>query len=157
MGWWVIISLHSQGKGCWLPSSNNIFEPILRRWLIPFIDKLVVTCHLRQIFIFVSINAKKKKNFTIKFHRLSGSWDVSKEGICIKRMRVSLIIAHKVGYNLSTFEVTFTCIFKVVIWYLKTLCIIMLLKSLVIVSTTSIEKSVLMLWVCGGISLMTTH
>ncbi|KAJ9705246.1 hypothetical protein PVL29_003351 [Vitis rotundifolia] len=47
--------------------------------------------------------------------KLSRSWDVNKEDICIKRMRVGLIILHRVGSNLSAFEVTFTCIFRVAI------------------------------------------
>lgn len=72
-------------------------------------------------------------------------------------MRVSFIIIHKVGSSLLAFEVTFTYIFRIVIWYTKDLCIVILLKSLVVVTITIIKYSSSMLQACEGINSMATH
>ena len=124
----------------------NIFKLAFKKSvIITLINKLIVIFIIRHFF-FVSTDVLKKKRkektlYTTKFHWLSWWWNISKENRCIKWMRVSLIIVHRGGSSLSTFEVTFTCILGIIIWYMKNLCIVNLLKSLVIVTITTIKDS----------------
>ena len=110
-----------------------------------------------MFFFLVIIDVLKKQTnkpinlFTNKFHLLSRWWNINKENICIKWMRVSLIIVYRGGSSLSMFEVTFTYILGVVIWYMKNLCIVDLLKILVMVTITTINDTSFM---CENISLM---